>query len=268
MALTWFRSRPSFLPLALHADNTLPLSLPQLHQFCSMKPQLSFVKRSEVIGAGGSLRGAIQHLGRTPFHWGYRSRCLRCGGSWSVHAGIIKLAMEFNIHGLSVHCWITGHFLFKISTTVPITVGGQNVKLTDPQLRVAPTFHLDIQRMLLLCYRISHPIFHHFSEGGRVMKDKSPAPAQEPAASSSAFSLPCSPAGNTHVVVWLIRILWAPIVWVQKLQSWAHMHLLINTQNSRMLLQHKMCGLKKEERLPKNNSHAFLQACVLMAMSA
>lgn len=45
------------------------------------------------------------------------------------------------------------------------------------------------------------------------------------------------------------------------------MSLLINTQNRRMPLQQRIYGWKKEECLP-NNSHAFLQACVLMVMSA
>lgn len=254
MTLTWFRCRLPSLLLLLHVDHTLPLPLHQLHHLCPGEPQLPLVKRSEVTGARRSLRGAAQHLGRTTVHCGWSSACLRRGGSCSVQAWIVKLAVKFYVHSLGMCCWIGGHFFFLISTTLPVTVGGWKVKLTDPQLSIAPAFHLDIQKTFLLRFVISHPIFHHFSEGGRVMENESPAPAWEPtaAASSSTSSLlPRSPAGDPHVDVWLVRILRAPIVRVQELQPWAHEHTLMNTLNTRMPLQQKMDGSKKGRKLTR-----------------
>lgn len=205
------RCRVSCLLSVVHVDDTLPLSEPH---FCSGEPQLSLVKRPQGTWAGGSLRRAVQVPGWAPFHWR-----VRCRGPCGVQAWIIKLWSD--VHGQGVHCRIIGHFCCDVSTTVLVAVGGQSVNVTDPQLRVTPTFHLDIQDMLLLWYRISHPISHHFSESSssRVMKDQSPAPPQKPTSSTSSLSLLPGSPGDTNVAVWVIRIFRAPIVRVQKLQS-------------------------------------------------
>ena len=255
MTLTWIRCRLPSLLLLLHVDHTLPLPLHQLHHFCPGEAQLPLVKRSEVTGAQRSLRGAAQHLGWTTVHWGWSSGCLRRGGSCSVQAWIIKLAVKFYVHSLGVCFWIGGHFLFLIwSTTLPVAVGGWKVKLADPQLGVTPTFHLDVQKTFLLRFVISHPIFHHFSEGGGVMENESSAPAREPTATASSPTsslLPCSPAGDPHVDVRLVRILRAPIVRVQELQPRANEHTLMNTQNTRRPLQQKMDGSEKWRKLTR-----------------
>ncbi|TNN61011.1 hypothetical protein EYF80_028789 [Liparis tanakae] len=134
--------------------------------------------------------------------------------------------MHFYVRGLAEHCWIVGRFLCEISTTIPIAMGGRDV--THTQLRVTPTFHLDVQKMLLrLRDGISRPIFHHFSEGNRsrVMKEKSSPPTQEATASSSSSTfplLPRLPACDAHIKVGLVRILRAPIVRVQKLSPVNH----------------------------------------------
>lgn len=138
MAPTWIRCRTSFL--LLHADHALLLPLLQHHHLCSKQVQLSFVEGSGVAAAGWSFRRAVQHMEHAPFYSGFW-----CKGSRTAQVRIAKLAIEFNVHGLIAHCWISRHCFFNRSLTIPAAAGRENVKLTHPHFRAATTFHLDLQ---------------------------------------------------------------------------------------------------------------------------